>query len=198
MREAANSAELSGRGTVAYSNLGMSVLGHALGERAKLPYADLLKRRVLEPLGMKATTTSTPPAGRAHGYVEAGHEADPWTSDGYAPSGMSIWSTSADLALLVDAMLKGGAPGATPRRRASPTTTPAASATAGTRRGPRRARSPGTTAVPVAFAHTSDSTARAGAAWSCWATPTGMSTTWACGCSATRGRGPRPAIRSSL
>ncbi|MBB3729612.1 serine hydrolase domain-containing protein [Nonomuraea dietziae] len=118
VREAANSAELSGRGTVAYSNLGMSVLGHALGERAKLPYADMLKRRVLEPLGMKATTTSTPPAGRAHGYVEAGHEADPWTSDGYAPAGMSIWSTSADLALLVDAMLKGGAPGsdaATPR-----------------------------------------------------------------------------------
>ncbi|MFD1935335.1 serine hydrolase domain-containing protein [Nonomuraea mangrovi] len=118
VREAAGTAELSGRGTVAYSNLGMSVLGHALGERARLPYADLLKRRVLEPLGMKATTTSTPPAGRAHGYVEAGHEAAPWTSDGYAPAGIGVWSTSADLALLIDAMLKGGAPGAdaaTPR-----------------------------------------------------------------------------------
>ncbi|MGW4475465.1 serine hydrolase domain-containing protein [Nonomuraea sp. NPDC004354] len=117
VREAANSATLSGRGTVAYSNLGMAVLGHALAERARQPYSDLLRRRVLDPLGMRATT-SVPPEGRAHGYVEAGHEADPWTSDGYAPAGVGIWSTSADLARLVDAMLKGGAPGAeaaTPR-----------------------------------------------------------------------------------
>ncbi|OUC93245.1 serine hydrolase domain-containing protein [Streptosporangium minutum] len=118
VREAAGSAGLSGRGEVSYSNLGVAVLGNALAERAGLPYPELLKRRVLEPLGMRATTTSTPVTGRAHGYTGAGHEADPWVGTGYLPAGIGVWSTSADLARLADAMLKGGAPGAdaaTPR-----------------------------------------------------------------------------------
>ncbi|MFI6882032.1 serine hydrolase domain-containing protein [Streptosporangium canum] len=118
VREAAGSAGLSGRGEVSYSNLGVAVLGNALAERAGLPYPELLKRRVLEPLGMKATTTSPPATGRAHGYTEAGHEADPWAGTGFLPAGIGVWSTSADLARLAAAMLTGSAPGAdaaTPR-----------------------------------------------------------------------------------
>ncbi len=39
-----------------YSNVGVGLLGHALARRAGLSYEDLLKRRVLTPLGMTSTS----------------------------------------------------------------------------------------------------------------------------------------------
>ena len=38
-----------------YSNIGIGLLGHALALRAGVSYEDLLRRRILEPLGMTST-----------------------------------------------------------------------------------------------------------------------------------------------
>jgi len=107
---------------VAYSNYGMSVLGHALASRAGVPYPDLIQRRILDPLGMTDTgfrlDGAAPPPGAARGSTAGGRNATPWTASGYAPAGCGAWSTAADLAKLVSAMLAGTAPGAdaaTPR-----------------------------------------------------------------------------------
>lgn len=105
----------TGRGEIAYSNLGFALLGQALASRAGIAYDDLLRERITGPLGMRDTVlVSDPrglPSGRAHGYLTSGHEALPWSSDGYAPTGAGGWSTSADLARFVAAVLDGTAPG---------------------------------------------------------------------------------------
>ncbi|GAA2684557.1 hypothetical protein GCM10010412_071000 [Nonomuraea recticatena] len=106
----------TGRGEIAYSNLGFALLGQALAAKAGTTYDDLLRRRILDPLDLRDTDlVSDPrdlPSGRAHGYLTSGHEAAPWSSDGYAPTGAGGWTTSADLARFVAAVLDGTAPGA--------------------------------------------------------------------------------------
>ncbi len=55
-----------------YSNLGMGLLGYALGQKMQLSYEDLIKRRVLEPLGMRDSGVSVNPeqaARFAQGYI---------------------------------------------------------------------------------------------------------------------------------
>ncbi|PPK98669.1 CubicO group peptidase (beta-lactamase class C family) [Kineococcus xinjiangensis] len=112
--QAAADTELRGeRGEYAYSNLGAALLGWALAERAGLPYPELLRTRVLEPLGMHATS-ATPqplPAGRAHQRSANGLPAEPWTSAGSAPAGAGVWSTAEDLGRLAAAVAAGRAPG---------------------------------------------------------------------------------------
>ncbi|SPL88488.1 Beta-lactamase [[Actinomadura] parvosata subsp. kistnae] len=110
------------RGTVAYSNLGMSLLGLALAERFGTTYADLLRTRLLTPLGMTSTVALGPrdalPARHATGRAQNGLTMDFWRSHGYAPAGGGVWSTAEDLAKLVGAVMNGSAPGAgaaTPR-----------------------------------------------------------------------------------
>lgn len=107
---------------VSYSNYGMAVLGHALAERAGLPYPELLRHRVLVPLAMADTGFHVDgaelPRRRAHGVTAGGRRAEPWRSSGYAPAGTGAWSTANDLAKLIAAMVAGTAPGAdaaTPR-----------------------------------------------------------------------------------
>ncbi|WP_433651628.1 serine hydrolase domain-containing protein [Micromonospora zamorensis] len=104
------------RGEVHYSNLGPSVLGHALAARAGVAYADLLRARLLQPLGMDATVIATHaddlPAGRAHGGRASGRPLDTWSGVGYAPAGVGPWSTAEDLGRLAAATLAGTAPGA--------------------------------------------------------------------------------------
>lgn len=117
----------SGKGQVAYSNVGMAALGLALADRAGVPYAELLRTRILRPLGMKATQVLGPedplPTRRAHGSKASGMAMDPWRGHGYNPAGVGIWSTATDLATLVKAVMDGSAPGAdaaTPRFTATP------------------------------------------------------------------------------
>ncbi|WP_091084179.1 serine hydrolase domain-containing protein [Micromonospora nigra] len=117
IRAAGNDVEPGdGRGTVDYSNLGPSLLGHALAAKAGVAYPELLQRRLLAPLGMTATVIATDdgdlPAGRARGAKAGGGSLDPWVSSGYAPAGVGPWSTAEDLARLVGATLAGTAPGA--------------------------------------------------------------------------------------
>ncbi|GGO22655.1 serine hydrolase domain-containing protein [Micromonospora parathelypteridis] len=105
-----------GRGEVHYSNLGPSVLGHALAAKAGVAYPDLLQARLLRPLGMAATVTTTRaddlPAGRAQGSRAGGRPLDPWMGAGYAPAGVGMWSTVEDLGRLAAGTLAGTAPGA--------------------------------------------------------------------------------------
>ena len=55
-----------------YSNLGMGLLGHALGRAAGMEFRDLVRTRILEPLGMRMT-----------GYVRQG-ELAAWHARGHA------------------------------------------------------------------------------------------------------------------
>ncbi|NYE19945.1 serine hydrolase domain-containing protein [Microbacterium immunditiarum] len=109
-------------GTVEYSNVGMSLLGLALAERAGTGYPQLAAERVFEPLGMSDTEFilegSDLPANGAIGDRPNGSFAEPWRGDGYIPAGIGTVSSAHDMAAFVSAVLDGSAPGvdaATPR-----------------------------------------------------------------------------------
>ncbi|MFB9375427.1 serine hydrolase domain-containing protein [Kineococcus gynurae] len=101
------------RGEFTYSNLGYALLGHALAEVAGIPYPDLLRQRVLDPLGMGATLVDPDPrpAGHAHEVDAAGRDVADWRSAGSAPAGTGVWSTAEDLGRLMAAVAAGTAPG---------------------------------------------------------------------------------------
>ncbi|MFE3453223.1 serine hydrolase domain-containing protein [Nonomuraea sp. NPDC059194] len=115
LREAAG-AEIEGRGTVAYSNLGVALAGHAAARRTGTPYPDLLKKRVLIPLGMTSTVVrgldEAPPQGAALPHRANGHRVSPWSGAGYSPAGGGVWSTTGDLTKLLTGVIAGTAPGA--------------------------------------------------------------------------------------
>jgi CubicO group peptidase (beta-lactamase class C family) len=122
MLDDAAAVSAGGRGEVSYSNLGVALLGQALAERAGTGYEELLRARLLTPLGMDETVVAQPdeplPAGRAHGAGANGTPADPWRDHGYAGAGGAVWSTADDIARLVQGVMAGSAPGAdaaTPR-----------------------------------------------------------------------------------
>ena len=60
--------------TYEYSNLGVGLLGHALALKAGMSYEELVRRRVLSPLGMRETAITLPPALRAR--LAPGHDAE--------------------------------------------------------------------------------------------------------------------------
>lgn len=112
------------KGTVRYSNFGMSVLGHSLAARSGAPYAQLVTDRILQPIGMTGTEFrpdgADPPPTAATGSTAAGRRVDAWTGSGYLPAGIGDWTTAEDLARFVSATMAGTAPGAaatTPRFR---------------------------------------------------------------------------------
>jgi D-alanyl-D-alanine-carboxypeptidase/D-alanyl-D-alanine-endopeptidase len=83
-----------------YSNYGVALLGQALANRAHLTYAELLRERVLVPLGMNDTTIVLSSEQRtrfAAGGTIDGDPATPWTiALAIAPAG-GIHSTLADM-----------------------------------------------------------------------------------------------------
>ncbi|MFT3875089.1 MAG: serine hydrolase domain-containing protein [Propioniciclava sp.] len=108
-------AGLTDRGTVAYSNLGVALLGQLLARAADLSYPDLLRMRLLDPLGLAETTlpltASDLPPEAPRGYDVAGRTAAAWPLDGWSPAG-GVRSTAHDLAIWVESMLDGRNPGA--------------------------------------------------------------------------------------
>lgn len=104
-----------GRGTPSYSNLGIALLGQLLARAAGSTYPELLGARVLDPLGLAATTVDGLPAGGAadppRGRALTGLPSARWTMAGSAPAG-GIVSTLSDLATYLLAMREGTAPGA--------------------------------------------------------------------------------------
>jgi len=103
-------------GNYEYSNLGFALLGAVLAEKAGQPYPELLRARVLAPLGMSATTLPTtaagPPENAAQGHDVTGRAVASWIAPGWTAAGAGVWSTVGDLATYADATMRGRAPGA--------------------------------------------------------------------------------------
>ena len=96
-----------------YSSLGFSLLGEALAHRSGKPFGDLLKERVLTPLGMNDTAVGSTESMRKRlvpGHDASGNLAANWTFGVFAPSG-ALHSTLHDMLKFVKANLH---PSATP------------------------------------------------------------------------------------
>ena len=106
-------AETAPGETVAYSNLAVGLLGHALAHQAGTTYADLVTTRVLGPLGMTDTFVEVPTELRdrlATPHDAAGAPTAPWTfTDATAGMG-ALRSTAADLLTLGEAALDADGP----------------------------------------------------------------------------------------
>ena len=82
-----------------YSNLGVGLLGHALALKAGVSYEDLVRKRVLEPLGMNDTAVTLPGRLKAHLAVGSGPNLSPvknWNFDALAGAG-ALRSTARDM-----------------------------------------------------------------------------------------------------
>lgn len=95
-----------------YSNLGVGLLGHGLGRREGQAYAELLRDRVLDPLGL--TDTYVADADSADGRLAVGHDGSQavpyWIFDALAGAG-ALRSTASDLmAFLEDQLDPDGTP----------------------------------------------------------------------------------------
>lgn len=92
-------AQLEGRGTENYSNLGHDLLGLLLAERAGTSYPELIEQRVFDPLGMKETYVALPGTvgpDKPRGVSVLGWRVQAWEMDGTAPSG-GVRSTAIDM-----------------------------------------------------------------------------------------------------
>ncbi len=90
-----------------YSNLGFGLLGQALAVRAGVPYPELLKEEVTEPLGLKDTTISLTAEQQARflpGHNGEHRPAHAWDLAAFAGAG-AIRSTAADMLTYLEANL---------------------------------------------------------------------------------------------
>ncbi len=98
----------------AYSNFGFQLLGHGLAAAARTSYAELLRIRIAQPLGLTKTYVPTSPREIQPGAVEGtsrnGHPTEPWANVAIGPAG-GIRSSISDLAIFTAALLDGSAPG---------------------------------------------------------------------------------------
>ncbi len=114
--EATKTIELKNPGEYAYSNLGMSLLGHAEARAAgAADWPTLVTDRLLTPLRMTATTFAITeadiPDGAVRGHQENGWRAPYWYGPAYVPAGSSTWTTAGDMTLFTWAVLTNQAPG---------------------------------------------------------------------------------------
>ena len=90
-----------------YSNLGFTVLGAALTNRARTSYPELLRREITGPLGMKDTVISLSPEQRGRfmqGYDAERRQTPAWDLDAFASAG-GIRSTAGDMLTYLEAQL---------------------------------------------------------------------------------------------
>ncbi|MEW1956214.1 serine hydrolase domain-containing protein [Kineococcus sp. NPDC059986] len=114
LRDAAWTPLRGPRGQYLYSNLGYALLGNALATRLGRPYPELLRERVLQPLGMDVTQAAPAqlPPDRARELGPDGRPSTPWRSSGSTPAGVGVYSTADDLGRLAQAVARGDLPGA--------------------------------------------------------------------------------------
>jgi len=90
-----------------YSNYGFSVLGQALATAWGKPYAEILRERVLDPLGLEKTSISLPgvpaPANFAPGHRQETLVPN-WTQEATAPAG-GLRSSTREMAKFLQACL---------------------------------------------------------------------------------------------
>ncbi|WP_416672474.1 serine hydrolase domain-containing protein [Egbenema bharatensis] len=97
---------LPGR-VVAYSNLGMGLLGHLLERRTNQPYETLVQDLLLSPLEMSDTTIALSPEQqqrRLPGHLPNGEITSSWDFDVLAPAG-AFHSTANDMLRFIQASL---------------------------------------------------------------------------------------------
>jgi CubicO group peptidase (beta-lactamase class C family) len=114
--EATKSVQISNQGEYAYSNLGMSLLGHAEARAAgAADWPALVTERLLEPMTMTNTTFAATeediPDGAVRPHRENGWRAPYWYGQGYMPAGSSTWTTAEDMTKYLWALLTRQAPG---------------------------------------------------------------------------------------
>ena len=107
---------LSAPGHFAYSNLGMSLLGHAEARAAgTADWPTLARQRLLFPLGMTnttfVTTTDQIPAGMATPLKDNGWRAPHWYGAAFTPAGTSTYTTAEDVMKYARAIVERKAPG---------------------------------------------------------------------------------------
>jgi CubicO group peptidase (beta-lactamase class C family) len=93
-----------------YSNLGFTVLGAALTNRARTSYPELVEREITRPLGMKDTVVSLSGEQRSRlmqGYDAQRRPTPPWDLDAFASAG-GIRSTAGDMLTYLEAQLHPG------------------------------------------------------------------------------------------
>lgn len=91
----------------AYSNFGVGLLGHILSLKAKMSFEDLVKTRILKPLGMNDTAIILTPKMKANvatGYNAEGRQNSNWDFDALAGAG-ALRSTASDMAKFIAANL---------------------------------------------------------------------------------------------
>jgi serine-type D-Ala-D-Ala carboxypeptidase/endopeptidase len=96
-----------------YSNLGMGLLGELLANRAGISYAELVKRNITDPLGMKDTWIDVPTnemARFAIGHSESLKEVSYWELPAFPGAG-AIRSTTRDMAKFIAAQMNGSLAG---------------------------------------------------------------------------------------
>jgi serine-type D-Ala-D-Ala carboxypeptidase/endopeptidase len=102
-----------------YSNLGMGLLGHALSLKGRASYEELLRRRILTPLGLRETAITLTPAMRtklAPGHDAEGRVVPNWDLPTLAGAG-ALRSTANDMLTFVAANLDSSATPLSPALR---------------------------------------------------------------------------------
>lgn len=90
-----------------YSNYGMAVLGEIMAHRLGLPWSELVRRRITEPLGLRDTQVVLGDKAPRLAPAFAGQEpASPWNMSAFAPAG-GLRATAADLVVFGRALLQG-------------------------------------------------------------------------------------------
>lgn len=91
-----------------YSNLAVGLLGHVLALKAGMPYEELLRRRIFEPLGMHSTSITLSESQKqrlAPGYDASLKPAKNWDFDALAGCG-AVRSTANDMLKFLAANLE--------------------------------------------------------------------------------------------
>jgi D-alanyl-D-alanine-carboxypeptidase/D-alanyl-D-alanine-endopeptidase len=92
-------------GRIRYSSIGFGLLGEALAAAAGKPFEDLLRERILSPLGMLATIMD-PGGAQVRGHSRRGRPRPPL--EDVMPAAGSIRSSAADLSAFLSACISPG------------------------------------------------------------------------------------------
>ena len=116
MLEATRTTKVTEPGRYRYSNLGMSLLGHAEARAAGVAdWPTLATERILTPLRMTHTSFAMSaadiPDGAATPHADNGWPTANWYGPAFAPAGSSTWTTTQDVLTYAGAQLDGSAPG---------------------------------------------------------------------------------------
>jgi CubicO group peptidase (beta-lactamase class C family) len=103
-----------GKPRARYSNFGFQLLGHAIAGAAGATYADLVRDRLVDPLGLEGcyvpATADQLRSTALIGRNRRGKPRQPWTGEALGPAG-GIRASILDMARLTSALLDGSAPG---------------------------------------------------------------------------------------